>query len=591
MAMNETKEERQEKRKETHKLRLTIVCLASVPLAIGALIITLISSMEQYNSLKSATNTQLVSIAEAMSSELSSAGTEDSVTMEDGQMLVDGEDSSYLSDVFDDIKSQTGVIMTIFYGDDSIYTSLVDSNGNRMLDAPLDAGVWSTVQSGQNYSAYNLKIGDTSYAVAYVPLKSKSNGVIGSVFAGVSDVSIKQAATRTLIINLIVMLVIILIIDIIAFFIARGITGFIDKIKVASASLSEGNLKKDELLGDEGSERTKKIKERDDELGELMRNTNAVTDKLRGTVLAIKDQAAKVKTSADDLSGIAAQTSDTSEGVTSAVNDIAQGATGQAEEVQTSASNVTEITDKMNSIMTNVSDADKQAQDMADISNTASDNFGRLMDAMQQTQDAINEITDKMNNVNQAVANVNEAVTAINSIASQTNLLSLNASIEAARAGEAGKGFAVVAEEIQKLSTESEQSADSIHEIMATLGKDTGAAIDTLARLHVTVDGQMQQGHETSESMETLTSSIKETRTMFSTVQSDASAVFDLCKKLDDSISNLSAISQENAASSEETSASMEEINREIEKINDLSSNLKEVSDSLSDALDFFKLD
>ena len=235
--------------------------------------------------------------------------------------------------------------------------------------------------------------------------------------------------------------------------------------------------------------------------------------------------------------------------------------------------------------------ASSKAQDMADISNTASDNFGRLMDAMQQTQDAINEITDKMNNVNQAVANVNEAVTAINSIASQTNLLSLNASIEAARAGEAGKGFAVVAEEIQKLSTESEQSADSIHEIMATLGKDTGAAIDTLARLHVTVDGQMQQGHETSESMETLTSSIKETRTMFSTVQSDASAVFDLCKKLDDSISNLSAISQENAASSEETSASMEEINREIEKINDLSSNLKEVSDSLSEALDFFKLD
>ena len=35
MAMNETKEERQEKRKETHKLRLTIVCLASVPLEIG----------------------------------------------------------------------------------------------------------------------------------------------------------------------------------------------------------------------------------------------------------------------------------------------------------------------------------------------------------------------------------------------------------------------------------------------------------------------------------------------------------------------------------------------------------------------------
>lgn len=586
MAESETKKNT----KQNHKFRLTIIMLASAPLAIGALLITIISSMEQYNSLKEATNTQLVSIAEAMASELSSAGTEDSITMEDGQMLVDGEDSTYISDVFDDIKAQTGVIMTIFYGDDSIYTSLMDDKGNRLLDAPLDAGVWSTIQSGQNHSAYNLNIDGTSYAVAYVPLKSKSNGIIGSVFAGVSDASIKKAATRTFIINIIIMLVIILVIDIIAFFIANSITRFIDRIKEASNSLSEGRLAQ-EILPEGGQAVAKKVASRNDELGELMTNTTAVTEKLRGTVIAIKDQAKKVKASANDLSGIAAQTSDTSEGVTSAVNDIAQGATGQAEEVQTSATNVTEITDKMNNIMTSVSDADKQAQEMTDISNSASDNFGRLMDAMEQTQAAIADITDKMNNVNQAVNNVNEAVTAINSIASQTNLLSLNASIEAARAGEAGKGFAVVAEEIQKLSTESEQSADSIHEIMATLGKDTGAAIDTLARLNVTVEGQMQQGHETSESMESLTQSIQETRSMFSTVQADASAVFDLCKKLDDSISNLSAISEENAASSQETSASMEEINREIEKINDLSSNLKEVSDSLSEALDFFKLE
>lgn len=590
MAKNQNDETGSVKKKESHKFRLTIVCLASVPLAIGALIITIISSMEQYNSLKETTNQQLVSIAEAMASELSSAGTEDSITMEDGQMLVDGEDSTYISDVFDDIKAQTGVIMTIFYGDDSIYTSLMDDQGTRLLDAPLDSTVWATVQQGKNYSAYNLNIVGTTYAVAYVPLKSKSNGVIGSVFAGVSDASIKRAAQRTFLINILVMLAIIVVIDVIAFFIANGITRYIEKIKKASASLSEGNLK--ELVPDEeDAARAEKIKARDDELGELMRNTHNVTDKIRGTVVAIKEQAGRVKTSADDLAGIASQTSDTSEGVTSAVNDIAQGATGQAEEVQTSAENVTEITDKMNHIMTSVGDADKQAQEMADISNSASDNFGRLMDAMEQTQAAIADITDKMNNVNQAVNNVNEAVTAINSIASQTNLLSLNASIEAARAGEAGKGFAVVAEEIQKLSTESEQSADSIHEIMATLGKDTGAAIDTLARLNVTVDGQMEQGHETSESMESLTNSIRETRAMFSTVQTDASAVFDLCKKLDDSISNLSAISEENAASSQETSASMEEINREIEKINELSANLKEVSDSLSAALDFFKLE
>lgn len=579
--MNNNKENQH----QSHKLRLTIVLLASLPLGVGALIIMIFSSLAQYNSLRSQMESQLVSIATAISSEMTSGDNDTAVTYEDGQLLVDGEDSSYLSESLNEIKSQTGVIMTVYYGQDAIYSSLKDSSS-----ASMSADIWSKVKGGENYNAYNQKIDGTSYSVAYVPIKNNDGSIVGSVFAGIEDSSIKSRAIATFWINLLITVVIVIIIGIIAYFIAKKIAGFIEKIKDASASLSEGNLGNG-MISNADAEQVERAESRNDELGDLMRNTHEVTEKLRGTVVAIKNQAARVKTSANDLSGIAAQTSNTSESVTNAVGEIAKGATNQAEEVQTSAENVTVITDKMTSIMTNVSDADKQAQDMADISNTASDNFVRLMKAMHDTQAAITDITEKVNNVNLAVNNVNEAVTAINSIASQTNLLSLNASIEAARAGEAGRGFAVVAEEIQKLSTESEQSADSIHEIMATLGKDTSVAIETLDRLNHTVDGQMKQGQETSKSMESLTGSISETRSMFSSVQADAKTVLDLCKSLDDSISNLSAISEENAASTQETSASMEDINNEIENISKLSAELKEVSDALSAELDFFKLD
>lgn len=579
--MNNNKENQH----QSHKLRLTIVLLASLPLGVGALIIMIFSSLAQYNSLRSQMESQLVSIATAISSEMTSGDNDTAVTYEDGKLLVDGEDSSYLSESLNEIKSQTGVIMTVYYGQDAIYSSLKDSSS-----ASMSADIWSKVKGGENYNAYNQKIDGTSYSVAYVPIKNNDGSIVGSVFAGIEDSSIKSRAIATFWINLLITVVIVIIIGIIAYFIAKKIADFIEKIKDASASLSEGNLGNG-MISNADAEQVERAESRNDELGDLMRNTHEVTEKLRGTVVAIKNQAARVKTSANDLSGIAAQTSNTSESVTNAVGEIAKGATNQAEEVQTSAENVTVITDKMTSIMTNVSDADKQAQDMADISNTASDNFVRLMKAMHDTQAAITDITEKVNNVNLAVNNVNEAVTAINSIASQTNLLSLNASIEAARAGEAGRGFAVVAEEIQKLSTESEQSADSIHEIMATLGKDTSVAIETLDRLNHTVDGQMKQGQETSKSMESLTGSISETRSMFSSVQADAKTVLDLCKSLDDSISNLSAISEENAASTQETSASMEDINNEIENISKLSAELKEVSDALSAELDFFKLD
>ena len=60
--------------------------------------------------------------------------------------------------------------------------------------------------------------------------------------------------------------------------------------------------------------------------------------------------------------------------------------------------------------------------------------------------------------------------------------------------------------------------------------------------------------------------------------------------QINDVISNLSAISEENAASAEGTTASMQELNATINLLSDTAKDLKKVSDDIMDAMTIFKL-
>ncbi len=68
-------------------------------------------------------------------------------------------------------------------------------------------------------------------------------------------------------------------------------------------------------------------------------------------------------------------------------------------------------------------------------------------------------LNDSMLSINALIQELSANNSEVVAVAPQTNLLALNASIEAARAGEAGKGFAVVAGEINKLASDSKETA------------------------------------------------------------------------------------------------------------------------------------
>jgi methyl-accepting chemotaxis protein len=178
----------------------------------------------------------------------------------------------------------------------------------------------------------------------------------------------------------------------------------------------------------------------------------------------------------------------------------------------------------------------------------------------------------------------------IENIAEQTNLLALNAAIEAARAGEAGRGFNVVAEEIRKLAEQSNIFAGKIRNIITKLKEESEKAVSKMAEAQKIVEVQNEKVHETNYKFDSIAKAIEDTKLIIENLNKSSENMEENKEKIISLMTNLSGISQENAAGSEEASAAMEQQAASIIDVANSSKNLLEVARDLENLIKKFKI-
>lgn len=502
----------------------------------------------------------------------------------EGDTLYKGDYSvSENVDIIDSFVDGSPADVTLFFGETRRATSLRDKDtGERILGTKAsDAVIQAVINEGKNYETDSVVINGETYYAFYMPALDASGKCVGMVFAGQPATEANARINRSSLMILGIAAFVLIIALLVCAKIASAIARVIVQTETLLSSLADGELN---LTVNE------RILRRSDEIGVMGHAVKRLLDELQSIIGSIKKNTDTLMRQGDNLETMASQTSTTADEISSAVEDISKGAVAMAEDIESATGQVANMGAIIEKIADSVKELDNLSEQMHESDVEASRIINELSESNDRTTDAIKKIEVSVHTTNDSVTRIQDAVNLIASIASETSLLALNASIEAARAGEAGRGFAVVATQISKLSEDSAQSTKTIEDIIHQLTVDSEASVRIMNEVNEIILEQQQKLVQTREKFDVVSTGIENSRKESSVISSQADECNSERGKVVDVIQNLSAVSEENAASTQETTASMQELNATINLLAEAAGELKSMAQVLEENVAFFKL-
>ncbi len=287
---------------------------------------------------------------------------------------------------------------------------------------------------------------------------------------------------------------------------------------------------------------------RRDELGQLQRSMQSMTQGLRELIGGISDGVTQIASAAEELSAVTEQTSAGVNNQKVETDQVATAMNEMAATVQEVARNAEEASEAAVA-------ADQQAREGDKVVGEAIAQIERLAVEVSHSTEAMGELkreSDKIGSV----------LDVIKSVAQQTNLLALNAAIEAARAGEAGRGFAVVADEVRSLAQRTQKSTEEIEELIVGLQNGTQQVATIMDNSRSLTDSSVELTRRAGGSLESITRTVSAIQAMNQQIAAAAEQQSAVAEEINRSVLNVRDVSDQTSAASEETAASSVELAR-----------------------------
>lgn len=540
--------------------------IGSVPLLSAIIILTICAAMKMENELETSTYARLRACAISVQKYFE---------WDIREEILEKDDVSY---EFIDSLQKDEIELTFFEGDTRFITSIKDKNGNRVEGTKASEEVWNIVKTGKDYQSDGIDISGAKYYVYYTPVCTDDGKVIGMAFSGEKEAIVNDAKNNLMISFVKIALVLTVVYLIILIWLARVIRKPLAKTAADIENIANGNIS-NEISG------SSKIAETD----KLITASRILKEKLNDIVSGVNEHVLNLQQDTASLKERADFCNDGTKQISQAMEELSVTAVTLAENVQ-------DVNAKSLEMGNAITDIDGDVQVLSDNSNhmdkaneDAAKSIETVLDSSNRSSAIVEKITNQIEETNQAISSINEAVDLIMDITGQTSLLSLNASIEAARAGQAGRGFAVVADEIKKLSEQSAQGADAIKQVADNIFEKSNESVALVNEVKELIGKEQEDISVTKESFEILSKTINDNLVAVSRISEKTKQLDTIKQAIIGNINDLSAISEENAASNQEVSANITNIAESIDEMNTATGHVRQISGKLAELMEYFK--
>ncbi len=371
----------------------------------------------------------------------------------------------------------------------------------------------------------------------------------------------------------------VVIVTLLGLYFSRRFTKPVVQVSSVIKAIAQGELKEFET----------KSKSKD-EIGELYRSLQTMTQNLRGLVGNIQNVTSGLASHSTQLSSISEESSQSLGQVVTTINEMAQGNSTQALVVQSSAEAMVKVNEIVSLAAVKTEAAAGKAKESMELAQEG-------QKALEQQSQSLEENTRYTGAVDQSIQQlaamtekIRNIVGVINNIAVQTTLLALNASIEAARAGGAGRGFAVLANEIRGLAERCKDSTKEIEEIVNSISGSVTETVGHMNRVRESVLVMESSAANTKESFSRIFASITDLAQIAYDVSAALEEINHQTEEVTEQATGIAAVVEKTAAGMQEISAASEQQLTSIDSIAQSSGQLGNMAQELLQQVTAFKI-